>query len=95
MAINISNRRRSIVESEEASQHYKVHHKEDPSQAEIMKLCRLWRSIKCWSDVEDWLLINNVGTMLGNNWPNLIPTVEKVIYRQWMYKVYPVSIQYR
>ena len=27
--------------------------------------------------------------------PNLLPTVEKVIYQQWMYKVYPVSIQPR
>ena len=25
------------------------------------------------------------------NRPNLLPTVEKVISRQWMYKVYPVS----
>ena len=25
------------------------------------------------------------------NWPNLISTVEKVIFRQWMYKVHPVS----
>ena len=41
------------------------------------------------------LLITNVGTLLRNNWPNLIPTVEKVIYRQWMYKVHPVSIQPR
>ena len=26
------------------------------------------------------------------NKPNLLPTGEKVIFRQWMYKVYPVSI---
>ena len=56
----------------------------DRTQAEIMTLCRLWRSLKCWSDVGDQLLITNVGTMLENNWSNLIPTVEKVIYRQWM-----------
>ena len=65
------------------------------TQAEIMTLCRLWRSLECWSDVGDRLLITNVSTMLGNNWPNLIPTVEKVIYWQWMYKVYPVSIHPR
>ena len=41
------------------------------TQAEIMTLCRLWRSLKCWSVVGDQLLITNVGTMLGNNWPNL------------------------
>ena len=23
--------------------------------------------------------------------PNLLPTVEKVIVRQWMYKIYPIS----
>ena len=50
------------------------------SQAEIMTLCRLLRSVKCWSDLGDRLLITNVGTMSGNTWPNLIPTVEKVIY---------------
>ena len=27
------------------------------------------------------------------NRPNLIPTVEKVIYQQWMYSVYPMFIQ--
>ena len=67
----------------------------DDAQAEIVTLCRLCRSVKCCSDLGDRLLITNVGTMLGNNWPNLIPTVEEVIYRQWMYKVYPVSIQPR
>ena len=46
------------------------------TQAGIITLCRLWRSVKCWSNVGDRLLITNVGTMLGNNWPNLIPTVE-------------------
>ena len=55
--------------------------------------CQLWQSVKCWSNVGYWLLITNVGIMLGSNWPNLIPTAEKVIFRQWMYKVYPVSIQ--
>ena len=29
------------------------------------------------------------------NRPNLIPTVEVIIFRQWIYKVYPVSIQPR
>ena len=53
----------------------------DLAQAEIMILCRLRRSVKCWSNVGDRLSIANVGTMLENNWPNLVPTVEKVIYR--------------
>ena len=47
------------------------------SQAEIMKVCRLWRSVKCWSNVEDRLLFTKVSTMLGNNWPNLIPTMHR------------------
>ena len=32
---------------------------------EIMTPCRLWRSVKCWSNVGDRLLIANVDTMLG------------------------------
>ena len=39
------------------------------------------KSVKCRSNVGDQLLITNVATMLGNNWLNLIPTVEKVIFR--------------
>ena len=31
--------------------------------------------------------------MLGNNWSNFIPSAEKIIFRQCMYKVYPVLIQ--
>ena len=38
------------------------------SQAEIMTLSWLWRSVKCWSNVGDRLLITNVGTMLRSNW---------------------------
>ena len=51
-------------------------------QAEFMTLSRLWRSVKCLSNVGDRLLITNVGTMLRNNQLILIPTGDKVIFRQ-------------
>ena len=37
-------------------------------------------------DLENRVFITDVGTMLGNNWLNLLQTVEKVISRQCMYK---------